>query len=60
MRPSELPGVRRKAYEGPPCALEDHTWDQVWSDDLVLLIICTSCGRTPLEMLAELKIEGVR
>lgn len=39
----------------PPCSLkmEEHDWIYVEFDELVVLVCCADCGRTPLEIMGE-------
>lgn len=53
----EIRGLRTKAYQFRACdEPEEHKWG-LWAESgFAILIICVICGRTPVEMLSELKI----
>lgn len=56
MNIESLPLIRSRAFQRAACAPEGHWWREVQSLGVTLLVICNECGRTPLEMLAELPV----
>jgi len=66
IKPEEIRELRTKAYLYRACdEPEEHEWCRWWEpaagatrpERVTILILCSKCGRTPLEMLSELRIQ---
>jgi len=48
--------IRSRIYTEFLCPTTEHNWTRVESCAITLFVICETCGRTPLEMLAQLPL----
>lgn len=56
MTTAELRAVRQRIYTEFLCPVDEHAWSKVYAGEMVLFVICMTCGRTPLEMLSQLPV----
>jgi hypothetical protein len=43
---------RRRSYQLPPCGWPDHEWIRFTYREIALMVLCSTCGREPMEALA--------
>jgi len=54
--------IRNNGLRLPLCGLsfEDHSWVRCQAGETVLVVLCSTCGRYPVELLASLPIVSDR